>query len=150
VSTLGFHLVLRLGDDRVIAPSHAERLRWARRLAECAVAFPILSWKLADTHLHILFLGDAEAAAELVRRLRIWVATSLRLSVALEVQRRKPLADQSHLESVFGYILRQDDHHGVEVDVFQDASAVVDILGLRVLTADRGSYRSAFMFAAIG
>jgi hypothetical protein len=131
VSPLGYHVILRLGDDRVIAPSRAERRRWARQLAALAEAFPVLAWKLADTHLHVLVLGDPD---ELVRRLRIWVTRALRPGVPLEVQRRKPLAGQSHLASAFAYVLRQDDHHGVEVDTYQDASAVLDVLGLRVLT----------------
>jgi hypothetical protein len=131
---LGFHVVLRLGDDRVIAASEAERRRWARRLAQCAEDHPIVVWKLADTHLHLVVLGDAAVVAELVRRLRIWVATALRPGVPVEVQRTKPLAGQSHLEAAFAYVLKQDDHHGVETDVYQDASAILDILGLRILT----------------
>jgi hypothetical protein len=130
---LGYHVVFRMGDDRVIAASIAERRRWARRLCALAVAFPIVSWKLADTHLHIVVFGES---AELIRRLRIWVTRALRIGVPLEVQRNKPLADQSHAQSAFSYVLRQDDKHGVETDVHQDASAVLDILGLRRLTPE--------------
>ena len=136
MSTLGFHLVLRLGDDRVIAPSRAQRRLWARRLCALSRTFPILAWKLADTHLHLLLVGDAATAVELVRRLRIWVSTALQPGVPLELQRRKPLAGQSHIEAAFHYVLRQDDHHGVETDTHQDCSAVLDILGLRVLTPE--------------
>lgn len=136
MSTLGYHIVLRLGDDRVIAPSRAERRRWARRLAGDVSEFPIVAWKLADTHLHLLLLADAGRVAEWIRRLRIWVTKTLRPGVPLEVQRTRPLAGQSHLEAAFGYVLRQDDHHGVETDPHQDASAVLDILGLRVLSPE--------------
>jgi hypothetical protein len=133
LSALGYHLILRLRDDRVIAPSRTERRRWARELAALSRLFPIVVWKLADTHLHLVVLG---AADEIVRRLRIWVAKGPLGGVPLEVQRNKPLAGQSHLAAAFDYVLRQDDRHGLETDVFQDASAVVDILGLRVLTPE--------------
>jgi hypothetical protein len=131
--TLGHHLVLRLGDDRVIAPSPALRRLWARRLAALSAELPILAWKVVDTHIHILVLGDSEQARELVRRLRIWLARTLQLGVPLELQRMKPLADRSHMEAAFHYVLRQDDHHGVPVDPAQESSALADILGLRVL-----------------
>ena len=123
--------MLRLGDDRVIAPSPSERRRWARRLSELAAELPILCWKLADTHLHILVLGELALAQEVVRRLRIWVARTLAPGVPLEVQRTKPLAGQSHLEAAFHYVLGQDAHHGSTADPLQECSALVDILGVR-------------------
>ncbi len=136
VSSFGFHLILRLGDDRVIAPSRVLRRRWASELCALAREFDVIAWKLADTHLHIVVLGTLTRAEELIRRLRIWVSAALRPGVPLEVQRTKPLAGQSHLESAFFYVLRQDDHHGVETDLHQDSSAVLDVLGLRVLSPE--------------
>lgn len=129
---LGYHVILRLDDDRVIAPSRAERRRIARKLAEMSRKMHILCWKLADTHLHIVVLGK-ERPDELIRRLKIWFANAVRPGVPLEVQRNKPIRSQSHLESVFHYALSQDSHHGSEIDTWQDASSVVDTLGLRVL-----------------
>ena len=136
VNVLGHHVILRLGDDRVIAPSRAERRRWARRLCSLARDVPIVAWKLADTHLHLVVLTDRAGVDALVRRLRIWVTSALRPGVSLEVQRTKPLSGQSHLEAAFHYALRQDIHHGVETDLMQDASALPDILGLRVLSPE--------------
>jgi hypothetical protein len=68
---LGHHLVLRLADDRVIAPSDAARRRLAREIARIARTLPVLAWKVADTHTHVLIGGDSAAATEFVRRLRI-------------------------------------------------------------------------------
>ncbi len=133
---LGHHLILRLGDDRVIAPSREARRRIARVLARLSCTLAVLGWKLADTHLHIVVLGGPEVADELVRRLRIWFTTVERPGVPLELQRRKPINSQSHLEAAFRYALGQDDHHGVQTDTFQDASSVVDTLGLRVICPD--------------
>jgi hypothetical protein len=127
---LGYHVILRLGDDRVIAPSRAVRRQVASKLADLARSFPLVAWKLADTHLHVLVLGEP---GEFLRRLRMWVTRVLRPGVPLELQRCKPLADQSHLVAAFAYVLRQDEHHGVTTDPQQDGSALPDILGLRVL-----------------
>lgn len=43
----------------------------------------------------------------------------------------KPIASQSHLEAAFRYVLRQDTHHGLDVDTLHVASALPDLLGLR-------------------
>jgi hypothetical protein len=104
----------------------------------CSLArdFPIVAWKLADTHLHLVELANRAGVDELVRRLRIWATSALRPGAPLEVQRTKPLSGQSHLEAAFHYAFRQDSHHGVETDLTQDASAMPDILGLRVLSAE--------------
>lgn len=102
-------------------------------MAELATTFPVLAWCLADTHLHVLVLGDQATAAELVRRLRIWVTRALAPGVPLEVQRTKPIVDQSHLESAFHYVLRQASHHGVLTDPMHVASALPEILSLRRL-----------------
>ncbi len=117
----------------MIAPSLRDRRRLARALAELSRTFALLAWKVADTHLHLLHLGDEAACTELVRRLRIWFANALRPGVPLEVQRRKPLPDQSHLVATFRYVLAQDAHHAVDTDRWQEASSLADTLGLRVL-----------------
>lgn len=129
---LGQHVILRLGDDRVIAPSREARRRFARKMAELSRELPLLAWRLADTHLHAIALGEA-AAAELIRRLRMWFTRVARPGVALEVQRRKPILSQSHLESAFRYVLTQDVHHGVETDLGHEASSLPDTLGLRTI-----------------
>jgi hypothetical protein len=53
-----------------------------------------------------------------------------------EPARVEPVETQSHLESAFDYILRQDEHHGFENDPCHDASVLPDLLGLRVLGGD--------------
>lgn len=116
-----------------MAPSPDLRRAWARRMAELCTDLPILAWCLADTHLDVLVLGNREQADELVRRLRISVARHLAPGVVLEVQRSKPVVDQSHLVSTFHYVLRQGSHHGVLTDPAHVASALPEILSLRRL-----------------
>jgi hypothetical protein len=131
VSAIAHHVVFRLQDDRVLAPSEAARRAWIRWFAAAAEALPILVWRLADTHGHVVVLGDLGVAEELVRRMRIWARLGAKLPVPIEVQRTKPILSQAYLESAFWYVLRQGEHHGVEVDRWQEAGALPDLLGMR-------------------
>lgn len=132
MSPLGHHLVFRLQDDRVFAPSRALRRRYAHIFARLGRDFPLLAWRVVDTHLHVLGLLSADAVDELARRLRIHVAW-IHPGVPLLLSRRIPVQNQWHLAEAFTYVLRQDDHHGVGSDPLQEGSAVVDLLGLRVV-----------------
>lgn len=76
-------------------------------------------------------MKDAEVD-ELIRRLRILFAR-LHPKVPLLVAQRIPVRNQWHLGEAFNYALRQDKHHGMGADPFQEGSAVCDLLGMRVL-----------------
>lgn len=128
---LGFHLVLRLQDDRVLAPSVAARRRLARVFMALAREAPVLAWRVVDTHVHVLVLADAAGVDALVARLRMRMAR-VHPGVPLLLSRRLPVRNQWHLAECFRYVLAQDAHHGVSADPLQEASAVLDILGLRV------------------
>lgn len=129
--SLGFHLVLRLQDDRVFAPSVAARRRFARVLSGFAQELPVLAWRMVDTHLHVLVLLCEEGVDALVRRLRMVMARH-HPGVPLLLARRLPVRNQWHLAEAFRYVLAQDAHHGVGSDPLQEGSAVLDILGMRV------------------
>lgn len=48
----------------MIAPSAESRRAWTRILCAIAMDLPVLAWKLADTHLHVLVSGDLETALD--------------------------------------------------------------------------------------
>ncbi|MDP2309520.1 MAG: hypothetical protein Q8P18_26090 [Pseudomonadota bacterium] len=129
---LAHHLVFRLQDDRVFAPSPATRRRFAHIFARLGGDFPLLAWRVVDTHLHVLGLFDGAEVDEFARRLRIHL-TTLHAGIPLLLSRRIPVQNQWHLAEAFGYVLRQDQHHGVGSDPLQEGSAVLDLLGMRVL-----------------
>ena len=129
---LGFHLAFRLRDDRVLAPSVAARRSLAHTLARLAEAFPVLAWRVVDTHLHVLGRFSEAQVAELARRLRLALARA-HPGVPLLLSLCKPVHDQWHLAEAFTYVLRQDARHGVASDPLQEGSSVLDVLGLRVL-----------------
>ena len=125
--------VYRLRDDRVFAPSPETRRHLARALARLTAAFPMLAWRVVDTHLHLLGRFSEAQVDELTRRLRIFLAGTLHPGVPLLLSRRIPVRDQWHLVEAFGYVLRQDTHHGVGSDPLQEGSCVLDPLGMRLL-----------------
>lgn len=134
---LGFHLVFRLKDDRVIAPDAGERRRLAQVFARLSRDLPILAWRVVDTHVHVLGRFDAAQVVELTRRLRICFAgpRSPHRGVPLRLASETPIRNQWHLAEAFPYVLRQDQHHAVLGDPYQEGSAVCDLLGLRAIGA---------------
>jgi hypothetical protein len=133
MSDLAQHVILRLRDDRVIAPDVAARRRLARAVLGRGRGRGLLCFRAADTHVHILALGERGAAAELARRIEIALALGLGHCVGFSQAYIRPVESQRHLLRAFWYVLRQDEHHGVDGDAFHDASSLPDLLGARVL-----------------
>jgi len=127
---LGYHLILRLQDDRVIASDTASQRLVARVVFTLAKGLGLLTFRLADTHLHLEVLCNREDAGELVRRLEIALGRRLKLP-GFDVPRIRPIANQQHLSHMFFYILRQAEHHSYDGDMFFEASNLPDLLGLR-------------------
>jgi hypothetical protein len=50
--------------------------------------------------------------------------------------RLREIRDQAHLDNAFSYIVAQASHHGIDADPWLEATAIPDLLGLRVI----GSY----------
>ncbi|MCC6524906.1 MAG: hypothetical protein IT373_19780 [Polyangiaceae bacterium] len=132
---LGHHVVLKLYDERVIAPTPAAQRVLGRTALRVGEGFPLVALRAADTHIHLLVACDEATARELARR----VAGSLRRALALPVRfdraRATPVVDQRHLLNSFRYVLRQHARHGIASDPLFDASNLPDLLGMRLLGA---------------
>jgi hypothetical protein len=130
---LGFHMMLRPDDDRVLAPSAPLRRSLARSVYRTAEPFPLLGFGAADNHLHLAVLGDRRTAGDLAHRVMCSLHWSLGLAVTFFPVRYKPLESQHHLRSTFHYALNQRNRHGVQSDPYLDASSLPELLGMRVL-----------------
>jgi len=133
MNPLGFHVRLRLRDDRVIAQSPAHRRALARIVLAQARRDRLLAFGVADTHLHLETGGDRAAAGQLARRIEIQTRLALPLPVGFSPAYFKPILNQSHLSHSFTYILKQESHHGLQSDLLHEASNLPDLLGLRLL-----------------
>lgn len=132
---LGYHLMCRLHDDRVIAPQAWQRRVVARCVLERCREAPLLCFHLVDSHLHLAILAQLAMCMEFARRVEKSITQRLKLEVGFVRARHKPIADQHHLFNLFDYILRQQSRHGLDWDPFFDASNLPDLLGLRTLGA---------------
>jgi len=134
---LAHHLMLRLRDDRVIAPTTAAR----RTLAGVVLVLGLgrepglLAFSGADTHVHLLVACDRAASGQLARRAEISLTRRLAPGVGFSRAHILPVEGQRHLQNTFAYVLRQEERHGLPKDPCFDASSLPDLLGLRVTGA---------------
>jgi hypothetical protein len=142
---LAWHLMSRLRDDRVLAPDLVARRTLARSVLERGASFDLLVFRAADTHLHQLVLCDRPAAGEFARRVELSLQHRLRPGVVFAPVHIVPVLDQRHLRNAFGYILRQEQRHGLRSDPGFEASNLPDLLGLRPL----GAYTAATVRARL-
>ena len=129
---IAHHLMLRLADGRVIARDAAARRGLARATLRIAHPLPLLAFRAADTHLHLLVACKRAAAGELARRVEIGLRQRLGLEVPFAPAHIEPVAGQRHLRNAFFYVLRQEERHRLGGDPLHDASNLPDLLGLRV------------------
>jgi hypothetical protein len=132
---LGFHVICRLLDSRIAAPTPETRRVLSRIVLSQGKEHALLAHNTVDTHLHMLPVCDRRAAGELTRRVEIQAKLKLRLDVGFATPRFEPIRGQWHLANTFDYILGQHPHHGLDWDPFFEASNLPDLLGLRVIGA---------------
>jgi len=126
---------MRLEVDRVITRSDGERRRLARIVLQRSIGFDLLAFRAVDTHLHLDLAEPRDRSVELCRRISIsWYSVDPGGPRLITLD-PKPIRDQWHLQNTFRYILDQAPRHGYEVDLFHEASVLVDLLGLRVTGA---------------
>ena len=105
VESIAWHLTFRLEVDRDIAPSSAERRILARTVAR---PFPMLAFRSADKHGHVLTMGGRRRAAELARRIEIALQKALKPGVCLSRQAvgriRKRPAHTTTVDAVLGQL----------------------------------------------
>lgn len=130
---VGFHVTLRLEDDRPLAVCVADLRMLARVVLEQGEHRGLIAFGAADNHLHAELVADRAVAGAFAH----YVATSLRwrlaLPVAFEPARIRPLVDQRHAYNTFRYVQRQDAHHALDRDPAREGTSLPDLLGLRVL-----------------
>lgn len=129
---LGQHMMLRLTDDRVIAPTVPLRRLLARVVLELGQAYGLLMFRCIDTHPHLAVLAARQQAGRFAQRLGSALVQRLRIGVPFSPTRYKPIMDQQHLYRLFYYVLDQERHHCVDLDPYHDASGLPELLGLRV------------------
>jgi hypothetical protein len=132
---LGFHNGLRLEGDRNLAPDTRSRRLFARTVFAVTRPFELLACRWVDTHGHLEIMGSREEAGEAVRRVEIALQRALQPGAPFVRAYIKAMLDLAHVKSTFVYVLGQQQHHGVLVDPFHDASNGPDLVGARTIGA---------------
>ncbi len=130
---IGYHVICRLTDSRVIAPTREQRRQIARIVLEMSRGHRLLAFNAPDTHLHLEHLENRATSGKLVRRVQISIRRRLGLPVGFAQATHKAIRHQGHLLKTFDYILRQQPHHELLWDPYHDASNLPDLLGMRLI-----------------
>lgn len=133
MSEIGTHVMVRLEDSRVIAGEEGRLRRLAGGVLKVGQAFKLLTFRLADTHLHALLAEPRSVAREFGRRVEISLQHRLRPGVRCARVHTKAIEGQAHLVRTFWYALRQEARHGTAIDPLFEASNLPDLLGLRTV-----------------
>ncbi|MFH2007479.1 MAG: hypothetical protein ABI333_12915 [bacterium] len=138
MSNLGYHIRIRLRDDRVIATDQRQRRILARAVLEQGRHSGLYAFGFPDHHLHAAARCTRKEAGGLAHRIGVSLKRKLALPVGFVQHPPKPIADTWHLYNAVEYILTQPEHHELdpELDPRHDASSLPDLLGLRPI----GSY----------
>jgi hypothetical protein len=135
-TAFAFHITMRLESGQVLAPTVAGRRAAARVIHEDGASRGLLAFRLADNHAHVLMAGSRRTAGSLAASIKRRLRWHLALTAPFRASHFAPIEQQSHLERAFGYILRQEQHHGIELDRRHDASSGPDLIGMRVLAPE--------------
>ncbi len=133
---IGWHIIFRLIDDRVIAPSVEARRTCARVIAGIGREADLLLFSVPDNHGHSVVGCSRAMAGQFARRVELALHRHLGLSVPFESARVRPVNGQGHLDSLVDYVLGNSARHGARVDPLLEASNLPDLLGLRLVARD--------------
>ncbi len=132
MDALAWHITMKLTDQRTLVHTPADRRALSRCVWGRARSEEVVTFRAADTHVHLLFAGDRRAAGRIAHDVEVAMRWQLDLPPQFEPARLPPVRDQRHLANAFSYIVRQDLHHATGSDPLHEGGNLLDLLGLRV------------------
>ncbi len=130
---IGFHITMRLTDDRPIATTPAALRVVARVMLEQGRSRGLLAFGAAADHLHAALATERATAGAFARYVETALVWRLALAARFERARIRPLRDQKHATNTVHYAHRQDSRHGFNLDPAREGTSLPDLLGLRVV-----------------
>jgi hypothetical protein len=109
---VGQHIRIRYSEDRVVAENDGERRILARVVLKLGKDYRLLSFRSADTHLHIETACDRRSAGEFARRVEISLRHRLPHDAQFARVKIDGIRSQNYLYNTFDYTINQDKHHG--------------------------------------
>lgn len=130
---IGYHVTIRLDDDRPIATSPAALRSLARVVLAQGETRGLLAFGAADDHLHVELATDRASAGAFAKYVQTALCWRLRLGARFERARIRPLYNQKHAYNTFHYVHRQDARHELDLDRAREGTSLPDLLELRLL-----------------
>ena len=109
MTNLGYHIRIRLNDERVIAPSSHERRILARVVLEQGRDCNLYVFGYPDTHLHLVARCDRPRAGRLTHSIEVSLKRKLKLPIGFTQYPPQSIEDNRHLYNTVQYILRQSE-----------------------------------------
>jgi hypothetical protein len=129
---LAHHVIQRLEDGRVLVRNTAQRRIYADTVLRIGRDAGLFCFGLPDNHSHVGLDADRATTGRFAQRLAVALRRALDLQVSFAPVYIREIRDQSHLANAFSYMLAQADHHGIDADPWLEATAVPDLLDLRL------------------
>lgn len=128
-----FHITFQ-SPRRVTFPRDRATVRTAVRTIVRVCGATLLVFHLSDTHVHVVVLSGRARAGRLAQALGRALASLF--GAALPPAGIETIKDSGHLRSTFGYVLCNDERHGVVPDPWRENSNLPDLLGARLTAFD--------------
>ena len=133
--TIAWHTMHTLVDRRVILKTREARADAAWRVRRVGRRFGLLVFHLGTDHIHTVVTCPKSDLPAFAQAVECSLTRGCNLDVGFARYHAKPVSDQGHLERLFGYVLRQEAHHGTSLDLVHMGSNGPDLAGLRLAGA---------------
>lgn len=126
---VGWQVILRADTERVLAPRAADRRRLAALTLDVGEPFGLFAFGFPDSHHHSGLECDRETAGRFAQALSVSFRAELKVPMA--PASFWPINDLRHKYKLLGYLVKQEQHHGADIDPFREGTSLPDLLGLR-------------------
>jgi hypothetical protein len=132
---IAFHTMHSLADRRVIFKTRTERVEAYHRALRIGARFDLGWFHLGTDHVHAVVFCPENAVARWAQSVEASWTLGVGLPIGFGRYHCKPVHDQGHLETLLGYVLRQDRRHERRFDPLHSGSNGPDLCGGRLTGA---------------
>ena len=126
---------MRLIDDSGVARAVASLRLASSVLYQHGAERGIVAFRVADTHIHAIVACSRFEAGRFARYAGAGLRKRLRIPVAFEPSRIRPIQSDQHLANAIRYVLVQESHHETAFDPCHEGSSLPELVGARRLDA---------------
>jgi hypothetical protein len=126
------HITAKLVIDRALARAPAELRLATNTLFRHGERRGLVLLRFVDTHLHVILATSRGVAGMFARVMECALRKILRIPIAFDGARIRPIESMAHAFNAFRYGFTQGAHHATSFDEAHDGSSLPELLGMRV------------------